>query len=76
MTPRPETQAGTADDITAAVLAAKTARDTAVSEAEKKFWQRMGELSKSYRGAQKDVAAALNVERDAVYKNVRKYTDA
>ncbi|MEW1699484.1 MULTISPECIES: hypothetical protein [unclassified Streptomyces] len=64
----------TPEGLKAAVLAAKTARDTAVAEAEKTFWQQIGQLSKSYRGAQKDIAAALNVERDAVYKNVRKHT--
>ncbi|MCY0946301.1 hypothetical protein [Streptomyces antarcticus] len=73
MTARPDTQSG-ADDIKAAVLAAQAERDTAVSAAETRFWQTIGKLSQSYRGAQKDVAAALNVERDAVYKNVRKYT--
>ncbi|TDU67887.1 hypothetical protein [Streptomyces sp. KS 21] len=74
MTPRPEAQPNTAEDLKAAVQVAKSVRDAAVAAAETAFWQRMGELSKSYRGAQKDVAAALNVERDAVYKNVRKYT--
>ncbi|GAA1552755.1 hypothetical protein [Streptomyces globosus] len=74
MPPRPNTKPGTADDIKAAVLAAKSARDTAVAAAEKEFWQRMGELSKSYHGAQQDVADAMGRKRDYVYKNVRKYT--
>ncbi|WP_030387938.1 hypothetical protein [Streptomyces sp. NRRL S-241] len=74
MTARPYARPGSAEDLKAAVLIAKSARDTAVSAAEQAFWQRMGELSKSYRGAQQDVADALNVKRDAVYKNVRKYT--
>ncbi|MFD3542289.1 hypothetical protein ACFWUQ_22755 [Streptomyces sp. NPDC058662] len=74
MTARRDVQPGTADDIKAAVLAAKAVRDTAVSAAEKEFWQRMGELSKSYHGAQQDVADAMGRKRDYVYKNVRKYT--
>ncbi|MER8233144.1 hypothetical protein [Streptomyces sp. NPDC094049] len=74
MSPRPETQCDTPDDVRAAVLVAKTARDTAVAEAERTFWQQIGQLSKSYRGAQKDIAVTLNVERDAIYKNVRKHT--
>ncbi|MGW6571944.1 hypothetical protein ACWGAN_07180 [Streptomyces sp. NPDC054945] len=69
MTPRPES----AGNLEAEVLAARTERDTAVHAAEKKFWLQMGVLSRSYRGAQTDVAAALNVTRDNVYKNVRKY---
>ncbi|MFG2298464.1 hypothetical protein [Streptomyces sp. NPDC048603] len=83
MPPRPDTQASTTDEIVAAALAAKTELDhvvseaaKTVSEAERKFWQRIGELSKSRRGAQKDIAAALNVERDNIYKNVRKHTEA
>ncbi len=67
-----------AANLTAEVLKAKVALDETIDEAEKKFWRRIGELSHSYRGAQKDIAAALDVQRDSVYKNVRKYsgTDA
>ncbi|MFJ6784509.1 hypothetical protein [Streptomyces yangpuensis] len=74
MTPRPETEPTTAQDIRAAVQIAQTARDNAVLAAETEFWQRMGELSKSYHGAQQDVADAMGRKRDYVYKNVRKYT--
>ncbi|MEV7581623.1 hypothetical protein ACFVGY_24065 [Streptomyces sp. NPDC127106] len=74
MTPRPDTEPTTAEDIQAAVRIAQTARDNAVLAAETEFWQRMGELSKSYHGAQQDVADAMGRKRDYVYKNVRKYT--
>lgn len=74
MTPRPDAEPTTAEDIQAAVRIAQTARDNAVLAAETEFWQRMGELSKSYHGAQQDVADAMGRKRDYVYKNVRKYT--
>ncbi|MFD9078242.1 hypothetical protein [Streptomyces erythrochromogenes] len=74
MPPRPDNPPTTAEDIKAAVQIAQTVRDNAVLAAEKEFWQRMGELSKSYHGAQQDVADAMNRKRDYVYKNVRKYT--
>ncbi|MFE9481197.1 hypothetical protein ACFYNM_21645 [Streptomyces spororaveus] len=63
-----------AENLTAEVLKAKATLDETIAEAEKKFWLRIGELSQSYRGAQKDIAAALSVQRDSVYKNVRKYS--
>ncbi|WP_327388890.1 hypothetical protein [Streptomyces sp. NBC_01207] len=74
MTARPDMPPGNAEDIKAAVEIAQTARDNAVLVAEKEFWHRMGELSKSYHGAQQDVADAMGRKRDYVYKNVRKYT--
>ncbi|MEV7442969.1 hypothetical protein AB0O22_17750 [Streptomyces sp. NPDC091204] len=74
MTTRPDIEPTTAEDIQAAVRIAQTARDNAVLAAETEFWRRMGELSKSYHGAQQDVADAMGRKRDYVYKNVRKYT--
>ncbi|MFE4206090.1 hypothetical protein ACFRSX_32775 [Streptomyces goshikiensis] len=72
MTPRPDTPS-TAAQLRAAVRIAEAARDEVVLAAETEFWHRIGELSKSYHGAQQDVADALGRQRDYVYKNVRKH---
>lgn len=71
MTPRPDDEART--ELRDLVAQANERRDREHARIETEFWQEIDRLQKRYHGAQQDIAAALNVKRNQVLRQTKRY---
>ncbi|MET9656790.1 hypothetical protein [Streptomyces sp. NPDC006510] len=74
MTPRPDDQART--ELRDLVAKASQRRDDGHERIETEFWQEIDSLQKRYHGAQQDIADALNVKRNQVLRQTKRYRSA
>jgi DNA-binding NtrC family response regulator len=74
MTPRPDDQART--ELRDLVAQASHHRDQEHERIETEFWQEIDRLQKRYHGAQQDVADALDVKRNQVLRQTKRYRSA
>lgn len=71
MTPRPDDEART--ELHDLVAQASKRRDDEHERIETEFWQEIDHLQKRYHGAQQDIADALNVKRNQVLRQTKRY---
>ncbi|MFJ1751184.1 hypothetical protein ACIOJD_33890 [Streptomyces sp. NPDC088116] len=71
MTPRPDDQART--ELRDLVAKAKQRRETEHDRVEAEFWQEIDALQERYHGAQLDIAAALDVKRNQILRQTKRY---
>lgn len=71
MTPRPDNEART--ELRDLVTQASKRRDDDHERIETEFWQEIDRLQKRYHGAQQDIADALNVKRNQVLRQTKRY---
>ncbi|GAA1376689.1 hypothetical protein ACFPK5_00915 [Streptomyces beijiangensis] len=71
MTPRPDEQART--ELRALVAQAKRHREDEHERVEAEFWQGIDALQGSYHGAQQDIADALDVRRNQILRQTKRY---
>ncbi|MEJ8653649.1 hypothetical protein WKI65_37795 [Streptomyces sp. MS1.AVA.3] len=71
MTPRPDEQARA--ELRDLVAKAGMHRDEEHERVETEFWQTIDELQHSYHGAQQDIADALNVKRNQILRQTKRY---
>ncbi|MFG2629993.1 hypothetical protein [Streptomyces sp. NPDC048473] len=71
MTPRPDDEART--ELRDLVAQASQRRDDDHERIEAEFWQEIDRLQKRYHGAQQDIADALNVKRNQVLRQTKRY---
>ncbi|MCG7525174.1 hypothetical protein MHW47_12080 [Streptomyces sp. OfavH-34-F] len=71
MTPRPDDEART--ELRDLVAKASKRRDDSHERIETEFWQEIDSLQKRYHGAQQDIADALNVKRNQVLRQTKRY---
>lgn len=74
MTPRPDEQART--DLRDLVAQASKRRDDEHERIETEFWQEIDRLQKRYHGAQQDIADALDVKRNQILRQTKRYRSA
>ncbi|MFF7365418.1 hypothetical protein [Streptomyces sp. NPDC008125] len=71
MTPRPDEQDRT--QLRDLVTQAQQRRDDAHERAETEFWQAIDALQRSYHGAQQDIADALDIQRNQILRQTKRY---
>jgi transcriptional regulator with GAF, ATPase, and Fis domain len=71
MTPKPARDR--AADLREMVRDAKTKRDAAVEAADREFWQRIGEITSTYHGAQTDAAEELDITPRWLAKQIKRH---
>lgn len=74
MTPRPDDQART--ELRDLVAKASKRRDHDHQRIETEFWQEINRLQKRYHGAQQDIADALDVKRNQILRQTKRYRPA
>lgn len=74
MSPRPDDQART--ELRDLVDKAAQHRATERERIEAEFWQEIDRLQKRYHGAQQDVADALDIKRNQILKQTKRYRTA
>lgn len=74
MTPRPDDQART--ELRDLVAKASKRRDDEHERIETEFWQEINRLQKRYHGAQQDIADALDVKRNQILRQTKRYRPA
>ncbi|GGT78822.1 hypothetical protein ABT368_31825 [Streptomyces althioticus] len=74
MTPRPDEQART--ELRDLVAKASKRRDEEHERIETEFWQEIDRLQKRYHGAQQDIADALDVKRNQILRQTKRYRSA
>ncbi|MBT1183924.1 hypothetical protein HET69_07815 [Streptomyces sp. CJ_13] len=71
MPPRPDEQART--ELRDLVAKASQHRDAEHDRVETEFWQTIDALQSSYHGAQQDIADVLDVKRNQVLRQTKRY---
>ncbi|MGW4161983.1 MULTISPECIES: hypothetical protein [unclassified Streptomyces] len=71
MTPRPDDEAR--NELRDLVAQASQRRDDGHERIETEFWQEIDRLQKRYHGAQQDIADALDVKRNQVLRQTKRY---
>ncbi|MCX5207604.1 hypothetical protein OG897_40145 [Streptomyces sp. NBC_00237] len=74
MSPRPDDQART--ELRDRVAQAQQRRAAERERIEAEFWQEIDTLQKSYHGAQQDIADVLDVQRNQVLRQTKRYRSA
>lgn len=74
MTPRPDEQART--ELRALVAKASERRASERERVETEFWQEIDRLQSRYHGAQQDIADALDVKRNQILRQTKRYRSA
>ena len=74
MTPRPDDQART--ELRDLVAQASKRREEERERIETEFWQEIDRLQKRYHGAQQDIADALDVKRNQILRQTKRYRPA
>ncbi|MFC8793351.1 hypothetical protein [Streptomyces cinereoruber] len=74
MTPRPDDQART--ELRDLVAQASKRREQEHERIETEFWQEIDDLQKRYHGAQQDIADALDVKRNQILRQTKRYRSA
>ncbi|MFI5945921.1 hypothetical protein ACIBCB_37500 [Streptomyces uncialis] len=74
MSPRPDEQARA--ELRDLVAQASQRRDEEHDRVETEFWQEIDRLQSSYHGAQQDIADALEVKRNQVLRQTKRYRNA
>ncbi|MGW2089088.1 hypothetical protein [Streptomyces sp. NPDC001880] len=74
MTPRPDDQART--ELRDLVAQASKRREQEHERIETEFWQEIDRLQKRYHGAQQDIADALDVKRNQILRQTKRYRTA
>ncbi|MGW2841828.1 hypothetical protein ACWCWD_29085 [Streptomyces sp. NPDC001493] len=71
MPPRPDEQSRT--QLRDLVAQAKQRRDAAHERAETEFWTTIDALQASYHGAQQDIADTLDIQRNQILRQTKRY---
>ncbi|MFJ7023493.1 MULTISPECIES: hypothetical protein [unclassified Streptomyces] len=71
MTPRPDEQART--ELRDLVAKASERRASERERIETEFWQEIDRLQSRYHGAQQDIADALDVKRNQILRQTKRY---
>lgn len=74
MTPRPDDQARA--ELRALVAQASQRREQEHERIETEFWQEIDRLQSRYHGAQQDIADALDVKRNQILRQTKRYRPA
>ncbi|MFD5300478.1 hypothetical protein ACFWJU_35400 [Streptomyces mutabilis] len=74
MTPRPDEQART--ELRDLVAKASQRREKERERVETEFWQEIDRLQRRYHGAQQDIADALDVKRNQILRQTKRYRSA
>lgn len=74
MTPRPDDQARS--ELRDLVAQASKRREQEHERIETEFWQEIDNLQKRYHGAQQDIADALDVKRNQILRQTKRYRSA
>ncbi|MCX4682459.1 hypothetical protein OG413_45860 [Streptomyces sp. NBC_01433] len=74
MTPRPDDEART--ELRDLVAKASQRRETERERVETEFWQEIDRLQGRYHGAQQDIADALDVKRNQILRQTKRYRSA
>ncbi|WP_331726576.1 hypothetical protein [Streptomyces uncialis] len=74
MTPRPDDQART--ELRDLAAQASRHRDEEHDRVETEFWQTIDRLQGHYHGAQQDIADALDVKRNQILRQTKRYRNA
>ncbi|MEU3978140.1 hypothetical protein [Streptomyces bacillaris] len=74
MTPRPDDEART--ELRDLVAKASERRATERERVETEFWQEIDRLQGRYHGAQQDIADALDVKRNQILRQTKRYRSA
>ncbi|MFI6530253.1 hypothetical protein [Streptomyces uncialis] len=74
MTPRPDDQART--ELRDLVAKASRHRDEEHDRVETEFWREIDRLQSHYHGAQQDIADALDVKRNQILRQTKRYRNA
>ncbi|MFC8899046.1 hypothetical protein [Streptomyces cinereoruber] len=74
MTPRPDDEART--ELRDLVAKASERRDSEHERVETEFWQEIDRLQGRYHGAQQDIADALDVKRNQILRQTKRYRSA
>ncbi|NEE36973.1 hypothetical protein G3M53_67695 [Streptomyces sp. SID7982] len=74
MTPRPDDEART--ELRDLVAKASERRASERERVETEFWQEIDRLQGRYHGAQQDIADALDVKRNQILKQTKRYRSA
>ncbi|WP_030220383.1 hypothetical protein [Streptomyces bikiniensis] len=74
MTPRPDDQARA--ELRDLVAQASQRRESEHERIETEFWQEIDRLQRRYHGAQQDVANALDVKRNQILRQTKRYGSA
>ncbi|EYT78011.1 hypothetical protein CF54_39980 [Streptomyces sp. Tu 6176] len=71
MTPRPDDEAR--NELRDLVAKASKRRNDGHERIETEFWQEIDRMQKRYHGAQQDIADALDVKRNQVLRQTKRY---
>ncbi|MFJ8811267.1 hypothetical protein [Streptomyces sp. NPDC102490] len=74
MTPRPDDEART--ELRDLVAKASERRASERERVETEFWQEIDRLQSRYHGAQQDIADALDVKRNQILRQTKRYRSA
>ncbi|HWU08460.1 MAG TPA: hypothetical protein VN520_19120 [Streptomyces sp.] len=74
MTPRPDDEART--ELRDLVAKASQRREKERERVETEFWQEIDRLQRRYHGAQQDIADALDVKRNQILRQTKRYRSA
>ncbi|MFD4481558.1 hypothetical protein ACFWPU_36360 [Streptomyces sp. NPDC058471] len=74
MTPRPDDEART--ELRDLVAKASERRASERERVETEFWQEIDRLQNRYHGAQQDIADALDVKRNQILRQTKRYRSA
>ncbi|MEV0580900.1 hypothetical protein [Streptomyces sp. NPDC050392] len=74
MTPRPDDEART--ELRDLVATASQRRESERERVETEFWQEIDRLQGRYHGAQQDIADALDVKRNQILRQTKRYRPA
>lgn len=74
MTPRPDDQARA--ELRDLVAKASQRRESERERVETEFWQEIDRLQGRYHGAQQDIADALDVKRNQILRQTKRYRSA
>ncbi|MEU9061697.1 hypothetical protein AB0D13_23260 [Streptomyces sp. NPDC048430] len=74
MTPRPDDEART--ELRDLVAKASQRRESERERVEIEFWQEIDRLQGRYHGAQQDIADALDVKRNQILRQTKRYRSA
>lgn len=74
MTPRPDDQART--ELRDLVAQASQRRESERERVETEFWQEIDRLQGRYHGAQQDIADALDIKRNQILRQTKRYRSA
>ncbi|MFB8442720.1 hypothetical protein ACFC7A_27080 [Streptomyces niveus] len=74
MTPRPDEQARA--ELRDLVTKARKHRDDEHERVEAQFWQEIDRLQKRYHGAQQDIADDLDIKRNQILRQTKRYQPA